>query len=66
VSYASAFNIIGLLINLAGVILLFVCLFQQPNPKDVSAESWYDVLGWFGLALIVLGAGAQIKAILLS
>jgi hypothetical protein len=52
--------------NLAGVILLLVVLFQQPDPKDVSAESWYDVLGWFGLALIVLGAGAQIKAILLS
>lgn len=72
-SYAQAFNIIGLMMNLGGVILLFVfglpfCVrtsifLEQPaDPRAVRAECWYDVFGWLGLALIVLGTAAQIKA----
>jgi hypothetical protein len=79
-TYASALSIAGLLMNLGGVILLFGFgmpfrvrtggynfLFVDPaDPKDVRAERWYGVLGWFGLALIVLGTAAQISAIFLS
>jgi hypothetical protein len=80
VTYAHAFNIIGLLMNLLGVILLFAFgmpfgvrtgghlfrLFEQPNPKDVRLEHWCDLLGLLGLMLIVLGTAAQIKATFLS
>jgi hypothetical protein len=34
-----------------------------PDPREIKAERWYDVLGWLGLALIVLGTTAQIIAI---
>jgi hypothetical protein len=74
-SYAHAFNLIGLVTNLGGVILLFVfglpfcvrtsIILEQPDPKAVRAECWYDVFGWVGLALIVLGIAAQIKAMVL-
>jgi hypothetical protein len=70
VTYASAFNTIGLLMNLAGIFLLFVFgmpfrartgsrlvkLLEQPNPQAIRAEGWYDMFGWLGLALIVLKA----------
>lgn len=79
-TYASALSIAGLLMNLTGVILLFVfgmpfrvptgghpiLLADQADPKDVRAERWYAVLGGLGLALIVLGTAAQIIAIFLS
>lgn len=77
-TYAHAFNIIGLLTNLSGFILLFVFgmpfrvrggpfrLLEQPNAKDIRVERWCDVLGLLGLALIVLGTAAQIKATFLS
>jgi hypothetical protein len=69
VSYAQAFNIIGFMMNLGGVILLFIfglpfcvrtsVILEQPELKAVGAE----VFSWLGMALIVLGAAAQIKAI---
>jgi hypothetical protein len=71
-------NIIGLLMNAAGVILLF--LFAMPfrtrtggytvritegsDPEMVRVEGWFDKLGWLGLGLIVLGTVVQIIAIL--
>jgi hypothetical protein len=78
-TYASALNIAGLVMTLAGVILLFHFAMpfrtrmggysgyvtENPDPKEVRAERRYDVLGWLGLALIVLGTAAQIIAILL-
>jgi hypothetical protein len=70
VTYANAFNIIGLLMNLAGIFLLFVFgmpfsvrrgsrlvrLLEQPDSQAVRAEGWYEMFGWLGLALIVLKA----------
>jgi hypothetical protein len=75
---ASALNIAGLVMNMFGVILLFffgmpfrtrmggyaVYIVETPDPKEARAERWYDVLGWIGFALIVLGTAAQISAII--
>jgi hypothetical protein len=33
------------------------------DPKEIKIDRWYTFLGWFGLALIVLGTVAQIDAI---
>ena len=77
-TYTGALNIAGLLMNLVGVILLFafgmpfrirtggytVRVTSPVDPKKVRTERWYDVLGWLGLALIVLGTVAQIRATL--
>lgn len=78
-SYASAFDIVGLVLNLLGVSLLFVfgmpCrvrtgtglpfVLEQASEKIGRAERWYDVFGWLGFALIVTGTAAQIKAVFL-
>jgi cytochrome b561 len=70
VTYASAFYIIRLLMNLAGIFLLFVfgtpfrlrrgnrlvSLLEQPDSTTIRAERWYDMFAWLGLALIVLKA----------
>jgi hypothetical protein len=72
-------NIAGLVMNMAGVILLFffgmpyrtrmagydAYVTEESDPKAASTEAWYDALGWLGLALILLGTAAQISAILL-
>jgi hypothetical protein len=60
------------MMNMGGVILLFVfglpfcvrtsIILEQPDPKAVRAECWYDVFSWLGMVLIVLGTAAQIKA----
>ena len=76
---ATAANIIGLIMNLAGVILLF--LFGMPfrvrtggnqvnwrtgatNPSIAKADQLYDWLGWVGLVLIFAGTASQILAAL--
>jgi hypothetical protein len=70
VTYASAFYIIRLLTNLAGIFLLLVFgtpfrlrrgsrlvrLLEQPDSTTVRADRWYDMFGWLGLALIVFKA----------
>jgi hypothetical protein len=52
------FNLIGLLMNLSGVILLFVFgmpfrvpvrIVEQCDRKAIRTECWYDVLGLLGL-----------------
>jgi hypothetical protein len=77
-SVPEAVNIAGLVMNAAGVILLFffgmpyrtrtggysTYITEQPDPKVARAEVWFDVLGWLGLALIILGTAAQIGVIL--
>jgi hypothetical protein len=72
-------NILGLLLNLAGVVLLF--LFGMPFrvPTGGKVVTWttasidiqvkklddlYSVLGWIGLSAIVLGTLLQIMATL--
>jgi hypothetical protein len=74
--WQTAFNVLGLVLNLMGVILL--SLFGMPfrirtgghsffvsetsDPKDAIAERWAAALSWLGLAFIVLGTTAQIVA----
>jgi len=72
-------NILGLLLNLAGIVLLF--LFEMPfrvatgsktvpwttSSIDVQMKKLddiYTVLGWIGLLALVLGTLLQILAIL--
>ena len=73
---SACLNILGLLANLFGVVLLFV--FGMPFRVSVSEgelittnslpekervmNSIYRILGYVGLALIVLGTGLQIVA----
>jgi hypothetical protein len=75
--HASELIVTGLVMNLLGIILLIV--FGMPfrlltgghsadvssssDPKEIKIDRWYTFLGWFGLALIVLGTVAQIDAI---
>jgi hypothetical protein len=76
--YSSALNIAGLVMNMFGVVMLFFFampyrtrtggyssyIVEESDPKVVRAEAWYDVVGWLGLALMMLGTAAQIGAIL--
>lgn len=69
-------NIVGLLMNLVGVILLFnyavpyrvrtggtqPILMEGTHQKNVEAERRYDRLGKLGLILIVCGTICQIGA----
>lgn len=74
---AQAWNIIGIVISLAGVLLLF--RYGMPyrtrtggdsiltiNQSDIKQERRYDVLGWIGLILVIVGAACQIVATLAS
>ena len=71
---ASELIVTGLVMNLLGIILLVV--FGMPfrvltgghsasssGPREVRIDRWFTFLGWFGLALIVLGTVAQVDAI---
>jgi hypothetical protein len=73
-------NIVGVLLALAGVLLLFkygmpyqirtggVIQFEADNPRDqnqIKLERRYDRLGWIGLICIVVGSVCQIIANLL-
>jgi hypothetical protein len=75
--HASELIITGLTMNLLGIILLVV--FGMPfrvlagghsadvpsnsDPKEIKIDRWYTLLGWCGLALMVLGTVTQIDAI---
>ena len=76
---AASLNIVGLLMNLLGVVLLFRYgmplrvrtdgsqvrwLTGVKNQKIVRAERVHNVLGWVGLTLIVLGTASQVWATL--
>jgi hypothetical protein len=72
----AALNIAGLVMNLIGVILLFRYgmpfrvrtegasyeLREEVDQTAIAADRRYTALGWIGLALILLGTAAQIKA----
>lgn len=75
----AASNIIGLLLSLAGVILLFrygmpyrlrarggEIITTRPTEENQRAESQANVLGNTGLAFIVIGTGCQIVANLVA
>ena len=69
---AASWNILGLTLVLVGVLLLFV--FGMPfrvrtggvgeteDEKEKRAERVYNVFGWLGVSLVVLGTLSQIKA----
>ena len=72
---ATCFNVIGLVANLAGVILLFrygmpfhvpakgktFLIAEGPlDEAEIRQERIYSALGWTGLILIVAGTGLQI------
>ena len=70
-------NSIGLLLTIAGILLLFlygmpyqvrtggVIQFEADNPRDqnqIELERWYDRFGWVGLVYVVLGTLFQVAA----
>jgi hypothetical protein len=78
---AASLNIAGLLMNLAGVVLLFRYgapfrvradgsqvrwLTGVKNQQIVRAERVKNILGWIGLTLILLGTASQIWGTLIG
>ena len=74
---ATSLNVVGLLVNLVGVVLLFRYgapfrvrpdgsqvrwLTGVKNQKVARAERVNSILGWIGLTLLVLGTAGQIYA----
>lgn len=71
---STAWTIVGVVLNVTGVILLFrygmpfrvrrngqqYLVLGQLDAKDQKVERLYDVLGWVGLATVVVGAALQI------
>ena len=73
---ATTLNVTGLLMNLVGIVLLF--LFQMPfrirtdghsfyvasqeEPKELAKDKLFAALGWLGFSLLVAGTAAQIVA----
>jgi hypothetical protein len=70
----AALNIVGLVLNLAGVIILFLygmpfhvrtdgtvyLISHQVDAAEKALERRYTIFGYFGLLAIVLGTGMQI------
>lgn len=70
----AALSVVGLVLNLAGVVLLFRygmpyrvetggavnLILEQENASAKAAERTYRVLGWIGLVIIVVGTALQI------
>ena len=75
----AALNVIGLLANLAGVILLFrygmpyrvaspegdFFITEKPSPEGQMIDRRYKILGFLGLGFILVGTGLQILAALI-
>lgn len=72
----AAWNICGLCLALLGILMLFrygmpyqvrtggaiYLVAEQPDEKEKALERRYDVLGWIGLILVILGTLFQIAA----
>jgi hypothetical protein len=70
----AALNITGLVLNLVGVIILFRygmpfqvptggavhIITEQVDAAETALESRYEVFGYFGMLVIVVGTGMQI------
>jgi hypothetical protein len=70
----AALNIIGLVLNLVGVIILFrygmpfhvptggalLLVTDQIDAAEKAVESWYEIYGYFGLLAIFVGTVMQI------
>ena len=73
---AQAWNILGLVLVLFGILLLFrfgmpylvpsggssSLLLSDTDEEKLKQENRYGILGWIGLTLTVCGTLAQIKA----
>ncbi len=72
---AETFSMAGLVLNLAGVVMLFSfgmprllrlggkpVVTANPTPESKRKENLHECLSYFGLALIVLGTFTQIVA----
>ena len=73
---AERWNILGIVISLAGVLLLFrygmpyrtrtggasALLLTRTDEDAIRLERRYDILGWIGLVLVFVGAACQIIA----
>jgi hypothetical protein len=73
---AACWNITGLLLALAGILLLFRygmpyrvrsggaihLILEQTDDAEIKAEKRYAIFGWIGLTLIVVGTLFQIAA----
>jgi len=67
-------NTIGLVLDIAGVILLFFfglppelnrggknyLLLEQPNEDEARKAKGYEIVSWFALVLLIAGFGLQI------
>ena len=67
-------NVTGLILALAGILLLFrygmpyrtrdngvqYIITSQIDQTDLKWERLYDVLGWLGLAFVIIGTACQI------
>jgi hypothetical protein len=72
----AAWNMAGLVIATAGVLLLFIygmpyrvrtggasgLLLNEIDQQAIREERRYDVLGWIGLVLVLIGTAFQIVA----
>jgi hypothetical protein len=70
----------GLVLSLIGVLLLFrygmpyrvrtggssIYVSSSSDPREATLERRYDMLGWFGLLLVVLGTICQIVGAVLG
>lgn len=77
--YSRVFNLVGLLLTLAGVLILFrwgmpfhvptggasAYIAEQLDAKEIALERIYTIIGYVGLALLILGTVLQIIAVLM-
>jgi hypothetical protein len=77
--YSRVFNLIGLTLTLVGVLILFRwgmpfhvptggasnLILEQPDPKDIALERIYALIGYVGLAALILGTVLQMVATLM-
>lgn len=77
--YSRAFNLVGLALSLVGVLILFrwgmpfhvptggavSIITQQADAKEIALERIYTIIGYVGLALLILGTVLQMVAVLM-
>jgi hypothetical protein len=77
--YSRLFNLIGLALTLVGVLILFrwgmpfhvpsggvvLLATEQSDAKDIALERIYTIIGYVGLALLILGTVLQMVATLM-
>ena len=73
-------NLVGLVLGLVGVVILFrygmpfrvptggaiSLIAEQTDAKAAATDRAYEIVGYVGLALLVVGTGLQIWAVVLS